>query len=193
MRPVLVVALISVVAIGAGAAVARPAMTRSQAAKIARTSNLKASDRAGYDASPSSPSPGEDIWGGRRYARCANRKAYGKDIADRMSPTFEHTTSDQFNLVASEVEVMPRQALAAKDIRIAKSSLGRKCLRRELVRLKQSNSELQSFNVSRLGGFNNGVAYRMKMVVKSQGIEFPYYIDLFAFAEREVEGAVVFA
>jgi hypothetical protein len=173
-------------------AVARPSMSRSQAAKIARSSNLKASDLPGWDMTRSSNSAAEDIWGGGRYARCAKRKAYGRELADIVSPGFQRETPDQYDAVGSEVEVMPTAQLAAKDIAIAKSSLGQRCIKREMLRFKPSNVELANFNASRISGFNNGVAYRVKMMVTVEGTQVPIYVDQFAFAEREAEGAVFF-
>jgi hypothetical protein len=141
---------------------------------------------------PSTNSRAEDIWGGGRYAQCAKRKAYGRELADVVSPSFEHDSPDRFDTVGSEVEVMPNSNLAAKDIAIAKSKLGQRCLKREMLRFKPDNVNLDNFDAKRLSGFNNGVAYRIKMTVTAQGVQVPIYIDLFAFAEREVEGAVYF-
>ena len=192
MRRVVVGAGVACLAL-AGSAFAVPAMTRSRAAQIARSSNLKASDLSSdFSATPSSSSPGEDIWGGRRYARCANRKAYGKALADVLSASFERSAPGQFDAVGSEVEVMPNESLAQADIAIAKSKLGQRCGKREMTRLKPPGVTLNGFAVSRLGGFNNGVAYRIKMTVTSNNQTFPIYADLFAFAERQVEGALYF-
>jgi hypothetical protein len=191
MRSFLVLALISTVAL-TGVAIARPLMSRSEAVKLARSSVLRVGDLPGYASEPSSPSPGEDIWGGRRYARCANRNAYGRALADVMSPSFQREGPTQLDAVGSEVEVMPKAAFAAKDLAIAKSRLGQRCLKRELLRLKPRGVELDSFTFKRLAGFNNGVAYRIKMIVTGDRGEIPIYADIFAFAERDVEGAVFF-
>src|SRR3954454_17864329 len=124
MRLLSLVTLVVCLAVDAVAG-ARPLISRSEAGRIARSSQLKASDApADYKSSASSNGPGEDIWGGRRYARCASRKAYGKDIADVLSPSFERGANGQFDAVGSEVEVMPKESLAANDIAIAKSTLG---------------------------------------------------------------------
>jgi hypothetical protein len=173
-------------------AVARPLMTRSDAARIAQSSNLTAADMPGYTVTPATQSRGEDIWGGSRYARCAKRKAYGRDLADVVSPTFERESPGRYDAVGSEVEVMPNSQLAAKDIAIAKSKLGQRCLKREMLRFKPPNLNLDNFSAKRLSGFNNGVAYRIKLTVTDQGMQVPIYIDIFAFAEREAEGAVFF-
>jgi hypothetical protein len=192
MRALGLVALVSISLTAAAVAVARPLMSRSEAAKIARSSNLKASDVADYNVTPTTNSRGEDIWGGSRYARCAKRKAYGKELADVNSPLFQRDQADRSDAVGSEVEVMPNSQLAAKDIAIAKSKLGQRCLEREMVRFKPDNVALDNFNVNRLSGFNNGVAYRIKMTVTVEGAQVPIYVDMFAFAEREAEGAVYF-
>jgi hypothetical protein len=192
VRTFWVLALVSMLAV-TSVAVARPLMSRSEAAKVARSSGLRAGDLPGFESSPSSPTPGEDIWGGRRYARCANRKAYGKALADVTSPTFDRASTTQFDAVGSEVEVMPNESLAASDLAIAKSKLGRRCLEREMQRLKPQGVELDRFTMTRLGGFNNGVAYRIKMLVAADDGEIvPIYADVFAWAERQVEGAVFF-
>jgi hypothetical protein len=192
MRVALIVAVLSTVLAAVGGAVAAPLITRSQATQIARSSNLRTSDVPGYQQAPNSNPAGEDIWGGRRYARCANRKAYGKPLADVLSPSFERTVPGQSDALGSEVEVMPKESLAASDIAIAKSALGQRCMKREMLRLRPNGVALQNFTTNRLSGFNSGVAYRIKMAITSQGISFPIYADLFVFAEREVEGAAFF-
>jgi hypothetical protein len=192
MRVLGLAALLSISLTAAGVAVARPLMSRSEAGRIARSSNLKAGDLPGYNATPATQARGEDIWGGSSYARCTKRKAYGKELADVTSPSFERETPDRFDAVGSEVEVMPNSRLAAKDIAIAKSALGQRCLKREMLRFKPENVELANFDASRLSGFNNGVAYRIKMTVDVDGTQVSIYADLFAFAEREAEGAVFF-
>jgi hypothetical protein len=176
----------------ATAAVAHPLMSRSQAAKIARSSNLKASDLPGWDMARSTNSAAEDIWGGGRYARCAKRKAYGRELADVVSPSFQRESPDRFDTVGSEVEVMPNAQLAARDLAIAKSSLGQRCLKREILRFKPKNVQVDNFDASKLSGFNDGVAYRIKMTVTVDGQAVPIFIDFFGFAEREAEGAVFF-
>ena len=192
MRVLGLVGLAAVTLAVAAIAVASPAMTRSQAAKIARSSNLKAGDLPGWDMAPSTNSAAEDIWGGGRYARCAKRKAYGRELADVLSPSFQRESPDRFDAVGSEVEVMPNARLAARDLAIAKSSLGQRCLKREILRFKPKNVQVDNFDASRLSGFNNGVAYRIKMSVTVDGQSVPMFIDFFAFAEREAEGAVFF-
>jgi hypothetical protein len=192
MRALGLLALVSVSLTAAAAALARPLMGRSEAAKIARSSNLKASDLPGWDMTPSTNSRAEDIWGGGRYARCAKRKAYGRELADVISPSFQRESPDRFDTVGSEVEVMPNAQLAARDLAIAKSSRGQRCLKREMLRFKPENVEVDNFDASRLSGFNNGVAYRIKMSVTVDGQQVPIFVDFFAFAEREAEGAVFF-
>src|SRR2546430_362503 len=192
MRVAFILATVSAVLAAVGGAAAAPLISRSQAMQIARSSNLRATDAPGYQQSATSNSAGEDIWGGRRYARCADRKAYGRDLADVMSPSFERTVPGQFDALGSEVEVMPKESMAASDIAIAKSKLGQRCIKREMLRPKPADVALQNVTVNRLSGFNNGIATRIKMMVTSQGITFPIYADLFVFAERAVEGAVFF-
>ena len=192
MRVLYVLTFTSAALAAVGGAAAAPLISRSQATQIARSSNLRATDVPGYEQAPSSNPASEDIWGGRRYARCAKRKAYGRELADVMSPSFERSAPGQFDALGSEVEVMPKESLAAADISIAKSGLGQRCMKREMLRLKPADVELQNFTVNRLSGFNSGVAYRIKMAVTSQGVTFPIYADVFAFAEREVEGSAFF-
>jgi hypothetical protein len=186
------VALLAAVLATCGVAAAHPLMSRSAAGQLARSSNLKASDAPGFDATPSAQAPGYDLWGGSRYARCANRKGYGKDLADVLSPSFERDAPGQFDAFGSEVMVMSKESFAQQDLAIAKSKLGQRCIKREMTRLKPQGVALDNFNVNRLGGFNNGVAYRIKMIVTTQGVQVPIYADLFVFAERQVEGSVFF-
>lgn len=193
MRKAVGLAILALALTAATAALARPLMTRSQAAKLARSSNLRAGDVPGYDMSRATQEPGTDLWGGRRYAQCTNRKDFGKELADVLSPSFEHDSPGQFDALGSEVMVEPNASYASKDLSIAKSSLGQRCLKREMTRLKPQGVNLDSFGGSRLSGFNNGVAYRIKMVVTtSDGTKVPIYADVIAFAERQVEGSVFF-
>jgi hypothetical protein len=189
MRVVAVLALVLAVN---GVALAQPLMSRSAAGQLARSANVKASDAPGFDATPSSQAPGDDLWGGQRYARCTNRKGYGKELADVLSPSFERDVPGQFDVFGSEVMVMPKESFAQQDLAIAKSKLGQRCIKREMTRLKPEGVTLDNFNVNRLSGFNNGVAYRIKMVVTAQGVQVPVYADLIIFAERQVEGGVFF-
>src|SRR3954453_4969860 len=101
MRVMGLAALVLIILAAATAAVARPLMTRSHAAQIARSSNLKAGDLPGYDLTPAPPASGKNIWGGSRYAHCAKRKAYGKDLADVISPSFGRDTPGRFDAVGS--------------------------------------------------------------------------------------------
>jgi hypothetical protein len=173
-------------------AAARPLMTRSEAVKLARAVNLTADDVPGFRASAPSQTAGVDLWGGRRYARCSGRKALGRALAD-VQANFERKTADGYEAIGSEVEVMPNAALVRKDIAIAKSARGRRCLLAELRATTPSDVKLVSAKLTPLKpGIKAGVALRLTLVLESQGVRFPFYTDVLVIGKENVETAVVF-
>jgi hypothetical protein len=168
-------------------AAARPLMTGSEAVKVARAVNLTADDVPGFTVSAPSQTPGGDLWGGRRYARCTGRKALGRALAD-IQATFERKTADGYEAVGSEVEVMPNAALVNKDIAIGKSPRGRRCLLAELRATKPADVKLVSAKLTPLKpGLKSGVALRLTLVLESRGVRFPFYTDVLVIGKQNVE------
>jgi hypothetical protein len=173
---------------------ARPLMTKSEAVRIAKAVNLTVDD-VPSDYKPSGPTNtrGTDLWGGKRFSRCSGRKALGRALADVESGAFERQSQGSYDAIGSEVEVMPTVALARKDIAIAKSARGRRCLLAELRASQPSDVKLISAKLTPLSpGIPGGVAMRLSLVVESQGIRFPFYTDVFVTRQRNVEAAVFF-
>jgi hypothetical protein len=180
--------------LAAAPAAARPAMTKSEAVRIAKAVNLTADDvPSGYTQSGPTNTRGTDLWGGKLYARCSGRKALGRALADVESGAFERQSQGSYDAIGSEVELMPTVALARKDIAIAKSARGRRCLIAELRAGQPSDVKLISAKLTPLSpGIPGGVAMRLSLVGESQGIRFPFYTDVFAMRQRNVEAAVFF-
>ena len=172
---------------------ARPLMTKSDAVQLAKAVNLTAADvPSGYENSGPSNGRGQDLWGGKRYARCSGRKGLGRALADVQSGAFEHITDGAYDAIGSEVEVMPNAALAKQDIAIAKSKRGRKCLIAELNATQPPGVGFVSAKITMLSpGIPGGLAMRIKLVAESQGVRFPFWTDLFVIRQRNVEAATI--
>jgi hypothetical protein len=169
-------------------------MSKSEAVRIAKAVNLTTDDvPADFTPSPSSHARGEDLWGGKRYARCSGRKGLGLALADVSGPSFERTSDDGYEAIGSEVEVMPTAALAKNDIAIAKTARGRRCLIAELRATQPKDVKLVSANIAPLSpGIKDGVAMRLTLVIDSQGVRFPFYTDVFIMRRRSAEAGVFF-
>lgn len=177
----------------AGTTAAEPTMTKSEAKTLARAVTLKAEDLPGYEASAPTRTRGEDLWGGKRFARCSGRKALGRALADVQTSNFERVEDNRYEMIGSEVEVMPNAALVKRDIAIAKSARGRRCLVAELRAGKPADAKVLGLKVTLLRpGIKAGVALRVKFVIDSDGTRVPFYTDVLVIGRRNVEAAVFF-
>jgi hypothetical protein len=173
---------------------ARPLMTKSDAVSLAKAVNLTADDvPAGFVPSGSSNPRGQDLWGGKRFARCSGRTGYGRALADVDTGAFEHITDSAYDAIGSEVEVMPNAALAKKDIAVVNSKRGRKCLLAELRATQPAGVGFVGARTKLLSpGIPGGIAMRITLIAETQGVRFPFYTDLFVIRQRNVEAAVIF-
>lgn len=173
---------------------ARPLMTKADAVGLAKAVNLTADDvPAGYVPSGPANARGQDLWGGKRFARCSGRKGYGRALADIDTGAFEHITNTSYDAIGSEVEVMPNAALAKNDVAVALSKRGRKCLLAELRATQPAGVGFVSAKATPLSpGIRGGIAMRITLIAEAQGVRFPFYTDLFVIRQRNVEAAVIF-
>ena len=178
--------------LAAATALASPSMTRSRARQLARAVNLTRSDMAGYDHLSGSNAPNEDIWGSKVYARCAGRKAYGKDLADISSDAFERTSSDgDVSDFQSETEVLPNATLARRDIAIARSARGLRCLLKQ-VRAVAPPSVLKGVTITRMQPpVPHGVGLHVVMQVAGGSGTQTLYSDVLVIQQRQVESALL--
>jgi hypothetical protein len=175
------------------AATTASAMTRSDARALARASNLQLSDLpAGYTVAPPDPSS-DDPRADAQFAKCAGTVPKRKSLADVSSDSFELQTDSSYIQVSSDVEVMQSSALVRKDLRVAKSKRGRKCFTQALRKeLGSQGTDVASLSVALMKpGVPGGLGYRIKVMVRGNGVTVPVYVDLLVFGKGPVEAGVV--
>jgi hypothetical protein len=190
----LVVAVV-IASLGAGAADAGPAMTKSKARKIARAVSLTADDVPGYVADTNESTPGEDLWGGKVYARCAGRKGLGKALVDVTTSFRRKGDEDFLDVVGSEIEVMPKARYVKQDLAIARTAHGRACLLKEIKHAADFSPDLKliSARVTRLTPpVSHGVGLHVALTVQpSGGDQIEFFADLLVIGDKNVEAAII--
>jgi hypothetical protein len=175
----------------ATAAVAAPSMTKTDAVAIARAINLTPGDMPGYSASPPPSNTGDGRFGAR-VDRCAGTVPTSKATADVSSDDFERATQASYDVVSSEVSVMPNAALARKDLKAVGTKRARRCMAAALTAQKPSGGvKILSAKVTSLPApAANGVALRIRMSMSAQGVTVPMYTDIFILGRGPVEAAI---
>jgi hypothetical protein len=173
------------------AASAAVAMTSSDAKRIARAASVTAADVPGYKGSPSSRTRGEDLWGGKTYARCTGRRGLGKGLAD-VTAAFSRSDSDELDIVGSEIEVMPNASYAKQDVALVSSAKGRRCLLKELKVSPASGLKVVHASITKLSPpVPNGAGLHIVFTVVSGGDRLTFYTDFLVIRNRNVEAAVI--
>ena len=176
----------------AGTAVAMPAMTRSDAKRIAQAVQLTTSDLPGYDEAPADSS-GNSL-GDKRFSRCAGTVPDSKALADVESNQFSRTVAGRFEQLNSEALVYPTAALVTKDMKAARSKRARTCLAKQLRRESTGdpNMKLVSLAVSALRpAVKNGVGMRVKAVYQTPNGKVTVFTDALVVGIKQVEAGVV--
>jgi hypothetical protein len=186
-------ALAAAVALLCLVAATASAMSRSDARALAQAANLKASDLpAGYKASPPDSSD-DDPRADAQFAKCAGTVPKRKSLADVSSDQFELETDSFYIQVGSDVQVMGSAALVRKDLKAARTKRARKCFANALRKeVESQGTDVASVSVSLMKpGVRNGLGYRIKVVVRGNGVTVPVYVDLLAFGDGPVEAGVI--
>lgn len=168
----------------AGAAVAQPLLSRSQAKAIVRDVNLKASDMAKYDAYVSDGGSAGDRRALGEIARCDGGVSPSRGLATGSSPVFLHGNGDNYEVFGSVVTVFPKAAMVSKDLRALRSVRGRECLRAALASGATATATTLRTSVSGVFG------YRLKQEVASRPGTFGY-LDYIFTGTRAGEATVV--
>jgi hypothetical protein len=114
----------------------------------------------------------------------------GKSLADVSSDSFELQTDSSYIQVNSDVEVMQSSALVRKDLRVAKSKRARKCFTQALRKeLGSQGTDVASLSVALMKpGVPGGLGYRIKVMVRGNGVTVPVYGDVEVVCHRIAGG-----
>src|SRR4051794_4081989 len=168
-------------------------MTKSDAQQLVRVVQLTTTDLPGYDEAPPDKS-GTDPLTNTGFSRCAGTVPNSKELADLSSNTFSRTLDNRFEQIGSEAGVYKSAALVRKDLKASRTKRARTCLLNQIRRESGSDPtvELVSASVSALKpGVKNGLALRVKTVLRTQGQTVPVYTDALIFGAGQVEAGIV--
>ena len=200
-----VVALLAVVAAVACAGVALAAhrtITRNQAQAVATSINLRHSDLPTFAAHPN-PVTADEKRLNATLGRCVGGVPDSQALAKVQSPTFTSPGSVSAT-ISSESQIMPSQALVAKDLAAIAGPKAIGCLRSELnaelrATLPKGDSLISltgSRVASGVSGADGSFAYRFKFVIGvKQGTKttkVPAYGDFvgFTFGQAQVSFSI---
>jgi hypothetical protein len=183
-RVALVVVAVSVALVGArnGAAAPKPsAMTRPQAARLARALNLTRADMPGFTASkPPSPPSGAPAGG-------CGPASKRRPLAVAISPIFQDDRSASAAEVHSQVSVLSRASVAAQDVAAWRSRRARRCF------AQATKNAFRDFKISRVSvsplnpHVPRGAGLRLRMSYIRAGQEMTTVIDVRMFARDRAE------
>ena len=191
MRRVVVAAVLACLLAAVGAA-AMPAMTKSDARRIAKAVRLTTTDLPGYDEAP--PDNSSDPRGDRRFSRCAGTVPNSRALADVASNQFTSNGPSRYVQLNSEALVYPNAALVSKDMKAARSRRARACMLEQLRghSTGDPNMKLVSVKVSPLKpAVRRGVGLRVKSVYRTPSGTVTLYTDALIVGTGPVEAGVV--
>lgn len=161
------------------------AMTRAEAAEVARAINLVDADLPGYSSSPQETTSA-DRRENARLARCAGMVPPRRALVNTPSSSFDYfdEATTTFRFAISSVTVMPNAALARRDLRAGGTRRARRCLARALAKeLEDPEIDVVGVSVRRLPAPAPGIL-RLRGVIRlaASGVGMRSIFDIFGFA-----------